>query len=255
MNFLRAVATACAALLCLSGCLQFEKVVKLKPDGSGTIEETLMIPNAAVASLQRMASAGGELEIFDEAKLQRAASRMGEGVTYVSGKKLSSDLGKGFTATYAFSDVDQLKLDENPIDTMPDTAGRARKDPIAFHFTKGNPAELLVSLSAAESKPKSPPPEAKDDAATQIMQQMLKDLKLTFAVEVDGAISETNAAYREGSRVTLLDMDMNKILADPEKFKAIIKANPQSMAQARTLLKGMDGIKIEASPEVIIKFQ
>jgi hypothetical protein len=74
-------------------------------------------------------------------------------------------------------------------------------------------------------------------------------------VEVQGTISETNAEYRDGSRVTLMDMDFNKVMADPEKFKALAKANPQSLQEAKTLIKGLDGVKIETAPEVKIKFQ
>ena len=52
MKFLHAALAAVAALACLTGCLQVEKVVKLKPDGSGTIEETLLIPKTALATMQ-----------------------------------------------------------------------------------------------------------------------------------------------------------------------------------------------------------
>jgi hypothetical protein len=72
---------------------------------------------------------------------------------------------------------------------------------------------------------------------------------------VAGTIAQTNAEYRDGARVTLMEMDMNKLLADPVKFKEMAKANPQTLQEAKTLMKGVDGVKVEAAPEVKIKFQ
>jgi hypothetical protein len=80
-------------------------------------------------------------------------------------------------------------------------------------------------------------------------------MKITVALEVQGAITETNAQYRDGSRVTLMEMDFNKLLANPEKFKQLVKQNPQSLQESKTLLKGLDGVKIESAPEVTVKFE
>jgi len=76
-----------------------------------------------------------------------------------------------------------------------------------------------------------------------------------MAVEVAGAIKETNAEYQSGSRVTLMEMDFNKLLANPEKFKQLAKENPKTIQEGKALMKGIDGVKIETAPEVKIKFQ
>jgi hypothetical protein len=180
-------------------------------------------------------------------------------VTFVSAKKIDNEQGQGFAAIYAFTDINQVKIDQNPGDTLPDSgrvkATARKQEPITFHFTKGTPAELTLAMPPPEFKPKKEAPEGMEDLAMQMMKQVLKDMRLTLALEVAGTIGETNAEYREGSRVTLMDMDFNKVLADPEKFKALAKANPQSIQEAKTLLKGLDGVKIETSPEVKIQFQ
>ena len=96
--------------------------------------------------------------------------------------------------------------------------------------------------------------EGMEDMAMQMMGQMFKDMKVTIAVEVVGTIEETNAEYRDGSRVTLMEMDFNKLLSDPAKFKALAKENPKTLQEAKVLLKGLDGVKVEAAPVVKIKF-
>ncbi len=91
MKFLRLTLAAILFTLGLSGCLQIEKIVKLRPDGSGTIEETVMMSKATVAQMEGMAAGFGGaagpkgeaaakgFQLMDEAKLKAAADLMGEG--------------------------------------------------------------------------------------------------------------------------------------------------------------------------------
>ena len=264
MKFLRIILSACAALFCLTGCLQIEKVVKVNADGSGTVEETLMLSKASLAQMKQMTGGLGgqnadpakEFKLLDEAKLKGEVGKMGEGVTFVSATPISNAQGEGFKAIYAFTDINKLKIDQNPSGSMPSGGGmkEEKKEPVAFKFTKGKPAELVVTMPQPEFKPKKEQPPGMEDMAMQMMQQIFKDMKITLAVEVAGGIKETNAEYKDGSRVTLMEMDMNKVLADPEKFKALAKANPQSLQETKTLMKGINGVKIETAPEVKIKF-
>lgn len=271
MKALRLLFVFLVTLCGLTGCLQMEQVVKLQPDGSGTVEETVVLSKAGLAAMEQMIGAvgagvgkkkegaGAMPDLYDEAKLKAAASKMGEGVTFVSAERIDGEQGKGFKATYAFTDISKLKLDQNPGEALPDSGGPKppgnKMEPIVFQFDKGSPAQLTLKMPAPEFKPKEPQPEGMEDMAMQMMKQMFKDMRISLVVEVQGTISETNAEYRDGSRVTLMDMDFNKVIADPEKFKALAKANPQSLQEAKTLIKGLDGVKIETSPEVNIKFQ
>ena len=275
------LSTLVAALftLGLSGCLQIEKVVKLQTDGSGTIEETVMMSKAGVAQMQQMAAGFGEaggkkegqpakgFDLMDETKLQAAAEKMGEGVKFVSAKKIETETSSGFVATYAFTDINKVKLDQNPSDAMPTPAGvkggegpgGKKSEPVTFKFTKGSPAELTVMMPVpdlkARPKKKEEQPAGMEDMAMQMMQQMFKDMKISMAVEVAGTIKETNAEYKTGARVTLMEMDFNKLLANPEKFKKLAKEDPKTLQETKALMKGIDGIKVETAPEVKIKFQ
>lgn len=260
-------------LLFLAGCLQVDAVVKLKPDGSGTIEQKVMMGGAIVQQMKSMAAAfGGEKAaadggIYDEAKVKARAAEMGPGVTYVSSKKETApDGSEGFTATYAFTDINQVKLKADPGDFGPQGGGmkiksHSKEPPIAFQFTKGQPASLKILNPRAKAdpagKPGAPPsPEdAMQDAMLPMMQQMLKDMRMHVAVEVAGRIVESNAQWKEGSRVTLMDLEMNKILADPAKFKAMTKFKDPSSPEAKALIASVPGIKVETAETVTIKFQ
>ncbi len=280
MKSLRTLALAIFAACTLSACLQEEKVIKLKTDGSGTIEETIVMNKEVVAQMKQMAEGFGALaqgkgkaggaatpfQVMDETKLRDAAAGMGEGVTFVSAKPLDTATGEGFSAVYAFADINKLKIDQNPGENLGGAknpavklGGKAKKEPVTFDFTKGAPVSLTVKLPQPKerdlSKERQQVPAQGQEMAMMMMQQMFKDMKVTLAIEVAGRIVQTNAEYKDGSRVTLLEMDFNKLLADPEKFKALSQAQPKSIAEAKALAKGVDGIKAEMQPSVTIKFQ
>jgi len=254
MKFLRLLFAAVSSAVCLSGCLQIEKIVKLKPDGSGTIEETLVMSKETAARLKQMAAsfgkpAGGkkgaapDSGLLNEKALREEADTMGAGVKFVSAKKIDTDKSEGFTAVFSFADIDKLKLDQNPGSALSSIGG-----------AKGSPAELEIAMPQSKAAPKPQSDEAQA-VAMQAMQQIFKDMKITIAVEVHGSITETNAQYRDGSRVTLMEMDFNKLLSNPEKLKELAKGNPQSLQESKALLKGLDGVKIESAPGVTVKFE
>ena len=280
MKVLRLLLAATLFTLGLSGCLQIENVVKLQPDGSGRLDEKVVMSKATVAQIEQMAAGFGDLggekkdgkpakgfELMDAGKLKAAAEKMGEGVTFIGAQKIDNESGSGFVATYAFTDINKLKLDQNPSDLMPTPGGKkgaggpgaGKTEPVTFKFTKGPLAELTVKMPTpdlkAAAKQKERAGAGMEDMAMQMMQQMFKDMKISMAIEVAGVIKETNAEYRDGSRVTLMEMDFNKLLANPEKFKQLAKENPKSIQESKALMKGIDGIKVETAPEVKIKFQ
>lgn len=280
MKILRLFFAATLFTLGLSGCLQIENVVQLQPDGSGRLEEKVVMSKAALAQIEQMAAGFGDLggekkdgkpakgfELMDEEKLKAAAAKMGEGVTFIGARKIDNESGSGFVATYAFTDINKLKLDQNPSDLMPTPGGKkgaagpagAKTEPVTFKFTKGTPSELTVKMPTpdlkAAAKQKEQAAAGMDDMAVQMMQQMFKDMKISMAIEVAGGITETNAEYRDGSRVTLMEMDFNKLLANPEKFKQLAKEKPKTIQESKALMKGIEGVKVETAPEVKIKFQ
>ena len=137
--------------------------------------------------------------------------------------------------------------------------GKSKKEPVKFEFTKGSPAALTVKLPQPKpgDLPKERPqaPAGGQDMAMMMMQQMFKDMKISLAIEVAGRIVQTNAEYKDASRVTLMEMDFNKVLGNPEKFKALSQAQPKTIEEAKALVKGTEGIKAETQPVVTVKFQ
>jgi hypothetical protein len=281
-------------LFTLVGCLQVDTLIKVKPDGSGTIEETFMMSKEVVqlmtgmmeGMMEGMAEPGKEpsakqpeqkqakdsFDLFDEAKLKQEAGAMGEGVTYVSGKKISTDTFEGYRAVYAFADINKLTLNQNPSDSVPSDpseSGSAKKaEYVAFHFTKGAPATLMVKLPDEKPLKKddaAKPAETPEPSAAEQQQEaemmlaqmktMFKGMKIAMAIEVQGAVVQTNATHRDGSRITLMELDFGKLLEMPDKLVQFSQLQPETLEDAKKFMKDLPGIKAEMNKEVTIKFK
>lgn len=278
-------------LLFLTGCVQVETLIKVKPDGSGTVEETFLISKAfltkqritpQVESIVKPESSKTQppkIEIFNEARLKEKAETMGEGVTYLSGEKLVTEEAEGYQAIYSFTDINNLKISQSPVGETTDTSAggppkiQFQEGFITFQFTKGPPAILTVKQPPSEpaDKPQTPAeespvaekPESQQDVfddllismVQELFKEVFKDTKVEMAIEVEGDITETNATYQEDSRVTLMDIDFNQLLENQEKFKQFCESQFKSSEEIKKLMKDLPGIKVDLNEEVKIKFE
>lgn len=249
MNILRKVRQVLSGLAVLtaalftSACFESETTVNVKKDGSGTIAVKTVL-GAQMAGMMAMAEQqeGGKNPLTDEEELKGKAAKMGEGVEYVGVEKLKLDDGRmGAVATYKFADVTTLKL--SPGEGMPSDDGEDEgedKQPITFGFTKGDTAKLTINMpqdnakagedaagAGGEDEPNIVEGDAADDDAMAMMAPMMQGMRIAMIVKVEGEITETNAVNKDGSTVTLMDIDMGKLFANKEVMKKM--KNPDQM--------------------------
>jgi hypothetical protein len=86
------------------------------------------------------------------------------------------------------------------------------------------------------------------------MQKMFKGMHAAVRIEVEGEITDTNARFRDGSRVTLMDIQLDQILADPERLERLAMVQPQGVEQVKALMKDLPGVKVELNDTVEIRF-
>ncbi len=261
----------------MTGCISSTTVVKVKPDGSGTIVRTTTMNSQMVAQMKQMvaemAKSMGSTQssesgdFFSEKEAIANAAKMGEGVKYVSSEKIKTSEAEGIRATYAFTDVTKLRIDEKPNTPGPPGAAMATlqsdSGQTAFRFTKLGSGNSLLTVvipqkkeakEASTAKLNAPEQSSADVPPEQLaqMKEIFKGMKISMAVEVDGRLVKTNGAYVNGPRVTLLEMDFGQLLSDEGKLRAMSKI--KSMEEAREALKDLRGFKIELGPEVTIEF-
>jgi hypothetical protein len=268
MRTFRALVLA-AASVTMVGCINSATLVKIKPDGSGTIEQTTLVNTSALKSMmpggQPAEKPGG---VINEADLKRQAERMGKGVRLVSAEPASSGGFEGVKAVYAFDDINQVEVNQDPSmsgtsDGQFNAPPPKNESPIKFTLTKnGATSALTVQLqdkpTGGDATPAGPAggPDMSDPAVLNMVKAMFDGFKVAIDVEVLGSIVKTNAEYVQGSRVTLLEMDMGALFADPEKLKALQgKVKPgASLSEVKPYLKDIKGIKIDG-PTINVEFK
>ena len=340
------VCAAVAVAVLLSGCLDNNTVVKLNRDGSGTIEESLLVSSSFLETMRQMnfamgggiagdeeagdeapaartpmgrtarrpsrrrerrvvdAESGateeaGEEEAYEEGgeeaeeeyagespaeseeadplaamtavpsqeQLEEMARRMGPGVSPVSAEPLESGSAKGYKVVFRFTDINQVRLNQNPASGLSGSPmAAAAADPEAeesytFRFTRGNPGVLQIIA------PPEPPQEAEEEADPQSMGQeereamlemmrlLYKDLRVRISVELPGSIVSSNASYRQGNRVTLVDLDLTRLLEDEARFRQLAMANPKTLQESKALLQNTPGIRVELKERVEVRFR
>lgn len=265
-----------------SGCVTSDTLIKLSPDGSGVVVQKTLMSTEMIAQLTTMMQGlaqqmvGNEAgqkdlkmpELFSEKDARARAAKMGGGISFVSSRKITAEGMEGQEATYAFRDVTKLKLSEKPeAPSMPGMrASRSGTDSeTTFRFSRlpNGHSQLIAVFSPGPSKKVSSeePVTQSSKSATVPTAEQLEQAKKFFAgfrigmaVEVQGKLIKTNSLYQEGSKVTLLEMDFSEILSNDTLLQQAAAMKGQNLEEAKELLKGFKGFKINLDPVVNIEF-
>ena len=259
---------------CGVGCLSVDSVIKVKADGTGTIEQTMLINSSATGMLSMIgsgqdgAAAKTKLDpatLFSEDKLRSEAARLGDGVSFVSSTPVAKGDMNGVTAVYAFTDFNALRVST----AMPDLedagtsiTGTGQRLPLVLTRNAGSSVITLDMLAAAGGPPPPGAATAREGAPEipkemmSMLAPMFRDMRVAVSLEPQGTLVRTNATHVTGQRVTLVDVAFGELLADPsalEKMEAL-GSNP-SMPAIRSALKGMKGVRINDADTLEIEFR
>jgi hypothetical protein len=252
-----------AMMLTCTGCIHVSTLITLKPDGSGTMDEEIGMNPQALSMLAafggggRGAQSGPKLDdLFNEQKAREQAQKMG--VRFVSGAPVETPSLKGYRARYAFDDIKALKVRMQEADAMHANDG-SHRDPFDFDFTKG-PSSSTLTIRIPQDLRKPPMAQFGGGGNAQVSQEqgqqmlammrpMLAGMFVDVSVAVDGQIVHTNAPFVEGNRVTLVQLDMDKVIGDDAAWTRLQKATtPADM-------KNIPGVKMSVEPTLTIEFR
>ena len=251
-----------------SGCFEVETIITVKRDGSGTVREHVVLKNEMIIMMLKLTQQmrgderkqeDGE-ELFDQKTLREKAGSMGEGVTFISGEALTED-GEGYEATYAFKDINTLRVKTIPDFQQPNSSGdrdeeEDRKE-ITFEFRKGSPATLIVFTPPVERNKREFSDEEQEDEGESIetARTLLKDFRISTVIEIDGTVVESDATFREKSRIILTDIDFDKLTADENLLRAAMKNDNPSDDAVKELMKKYPGLKVELNKKTTVRFR
>jgi hypothetical protein len=264
---------AVVLLLAMTGCISSTTVIRVKADGSGTIVDSTAMSSETVAMMRGMISGiardlGNQPEAksndpFSEEQARQKAAKLGQGVVFLSSEKIKTSEMEGIKATYTFSDITKVKISEKPATPemgVSDATATTSDPEIQFRFAKQGANSVLTivvpqkDIASAASKSREITETQGEPPAEQIAMftKLLKGLRITRELEVDGTVVNSNATYTSGSRITLVDVEFDELVAGGFKVSELSKIT--SLEDARKALQTTKGIKLELSPEVRIEF-
>ena len=244
-----------------SACFQMTTVLKVNGDGSGTISHQMVYTKAALAQLKQFAALGGGrsggADPLSEQQARDMTASIGAGVTYVSSELIAAPLGQGRDAIYAFTDVSQLRISTQPAApgglTLRTQGINTQAESITFtmtHEANGN-AVLHIHVPAPNYLDFFGSPQAAGQIG--MIKTMLAGARVLLAAEPAGTLVRTTSPFVEGQRVTLLDIDLDAVLAD-DTLLPRIQAAAATPADAKAILMSATGLKINLDPEITIAF-
>ena len=254
-------------VILFSGCIKVKSNVIINKDGSGILEEQVLMSDMVVemmnnfmSSFQDSTSAPEEFKLFKEDELKAKSSEYGEGVKYVSGEEIKIEGWQGYKAIYSFKDLNKLKMETDPNTKVesPQDDGK-ENEYFSFKFVPGDIAELIIDRPDLSSKKKDEEITVETDAEIEglddDMIKMMDGMTMTISLEFNGEIVETNASYVDDSKITMLDIDFSEILKDKESLELFKNNPPDNLDEMKAIVENIPGMKIEFKKPVIIKFK
>ena len=245
--------------LVLGGCIQFETLVTVERGGTGTVTERFVMSGEVVEMLAAMTPEGETFQIMDREQLAADAAKYGQGVTMVSAEPLETTFGQGYEVRYAFEDITQLRLDQDPRGKVPDGGGSPDTDPtyVTFEMKADNEVVVHLPLQEPDAPEAEPQPEDLGEPSAEeleMIKAMFQDMRMAIHLAVDGSITDTNATHVEGSKVILVDLSFGELVSDPDALAMMMQHEPQNLADMKKLAQTVPGLKMEFEPTVTVRF-
>ncbi len=267
------------SVLLLSSCFDVETEITVKKDGSGIIMQKVLFSQMLVAQMSGLAASFGaeeeensSLSMYDEEKLKSEASSYGEGVEFLSGREITEGEKAGYEVKYSFDDIRTLRINSNPSAVL-DMPQQEEGEPDLFSFEfsdKGKSSILTVIMAEPESEENVSeelaadyPSEQEtdiensevDDQTMSIMKQMFSGMKFSYRIKIDGKITDTDADNVDGQVITLIEMDFDKLLENPDSFNELENLQGDNSDEAVKAMKDMEGVKVELKDRIKITYR
>ncbi|MFK7910764.1 MAG: hypothetical protein AB8F34_09175 [Akkermansiaceae bacterium] len=254
--------SAAIALFGLNSCLQVESTISVNKDGSGVVTETTMFGDQMKMMIEMAAAQGGAnaknplTKMMDKGKAEARAKKMGEGVELVSLEKIDADGKVGMKTVYKFSDINKLTYSPSSAIDMGNAPGgaaeKAKDGGLTFKFAEGKLTIIQKKPDAPENGGDGDEVPEMDPQMLAMMQGMMKDMRITTKVKIEPGIAVTDASHVNGNVITLGDIQMGKIMAHPEKLKALQSGD---FDKAKAALKGVEGVTFEDKESISVQMK
>jgi len=252
---------ALAMAFILPSCIEYETKITLNKDGSGTITEEMLMGADAIAMVQQQAKGQDPFaDQRDEAKLKAKASQYGQGVTFVKVEDIKrKDGSKGVRATYAFTNIGLNQQMESLSSKKPGARAGQAKDiaddaKATFEYTNERLTIKIPQDEAGKEDEAKGDAEAKGDNALDpqiaMMTEFLRGMKMSVLVTFASGIAETDASYHADDTITLLELDFDEVMKDPNGLNSLSTLDSKNPGKIGEAIAKIKGAKVETKKEI-----
>ena len=270
----RILLLAVMAMLFLTGCVEYGLTVKVNKDGSGEIIEKMLLSNQAMNMAKAMNPGGNTAQFLSKENQQSKAYSFGTGVVFSSFEEIQTDAKQGSKTVYKFDDINKILISENmfneTVEQLSNDDEKEKKDDkdakffnFIYDARKKGTLTIINGFSEAINKAKKEiannDSDEEDYDAKNIDQQLamakvfLQGMRFYTKVEFND-IKKSNVPY-ENNQITLFEIDMDKLLAQPELFKDLMKDGDKEVSNFLNNKKKIDGVTFHNFEMITVDFK
>ncbi len=250
------------AAFTLSGCLQIFTTVNVNPDGSGEVEETVLLGKNLLELLQSISvmfqdstKVMSAEEIFTKEDILKSWEKMGNGTQLKVFENVKEKDLTGYRAVFSFKDISQIKIDQNPDNKMPsfgeENESESQNGGIGFEFHRDEKSHLKILLPEIKSEEKFNTQTVAED--TSVLDQreidefveMFNQLKVSVRIKVNGEIISTNAHHIDGNTITVINFDIKQVFSNPDLIKLFREKKPSNISDMEKFADLIPGFQFE----------
>ncbi len=80
-------------------------------------------------------------------------------------------------------------------------------------------------------------------------------MRFSYKVNFNGTITDTDALYVDNSTVTLIEIDFDKLMENPEAFAELENLQEGNPSETIKAMKDLEGIKAEMKDLITVAFE
>ncbi len=250
------------AVILLSSCLSSGIDIVVNKDGSGEIIQTFNVQKEYIAFMNLGEQGITDPNMIDRDALTALASQMGDGVTFSKVEPVSGTSAyAGYKAYFKFTDISKVQTSPMPMTTPGEEIDSS--DWISFEFKKGGTAKLTIispqeedemDMDEGDFDSDSDSLEMEDEGMVDQLKQIYKTMHFWLKITVNGNISNTNALYSEGSEISIIDMNFEKVVENDQLFKHMTSGENPDLEEVRDQLEKI-GVKVDDQEKIEVSFR
>ena len=256
------------ALVCgmpwMAACLTSNLVLTVRPDGSGRLEQTTLVRPASIADFDKLTGVTTPTtpdQLWEEID-KRARNRLvgGRPMTPVkNGDSIGTFVAYDFPDVRGLTDVDVIPglpglgvfWRATSPDASPATTVALGLEPIADGLER-----LTIHLPRFRLDPSTEPPSAwASGSSTELaaLKNLMTGAHVTITIASEAPLVRTNSPFKEGNRVTLVDVDVAAALFSSDVQRMTV--TPGTFDELLAWFATVPGVTLSPSPDITLDFQ